>query len=274
MENVFWTIKGWNFLTHCVWPSVAVWQHRCRSTLAHIIASCLTTPSHYLNQSLLLISGVLRHSPENNFAVCSQAANLYNEFENQTFEIIATSSRGQWVNTLRPRQNGRDFADDNFKGIFLNENVLVPIKFSLKFVPKGPINNIPALVQIMGWHRPGNKPLSELMMVRLLTHIYVTRSQWVKRLATIPSHHSSCWYHPWVLTEEIDGHTIFKWAMVIWTKWSNACIFCTTAETGCGKSELSGQQFKRIDSAQMTCNFWSGATHYIRSKYNKFLCQI
>ena len=51
-----------------------------------------------------------------------------------------------WFNTLRPRQNGRPFADDIFKCIFLNENVWIPIKISLKFVPKGPINNIPALV--------------------------------------------------------------------------------------------------------------------------------
>ena len=50
------------------------------------------------------------------------------------------------LNTLRPRQNGRHFADDIFNGIFLNENVWIPIKFSLKFVPKGQINNIPALV--------------------------------------------------------------------------------------------------------------------------------
>ena len=49
-------------------------------------------------------------------------------------------------NTLRPRQNGRHFADDIFKCIFLNENVLISIKISLKFVPKGQINNIPALV--------------------------------------------------------------------------------------------------------------------------------
>ena len=83
-------------------------------------------------------------------------------------------------NTLRPRQNGRHFADDSFKCIFLNENVWIPIKISLKFVPKGPINNIPALVQIMAWRRPGDKPLSETMMVRLLTHICVTRPQWVK----------------------------------------------------------------------------------------------
>ena len=81
------------------------------------------------------------------------------------------------INTLRPRQNGRHFADDIFRCIFLNENVWIPMKNSLKFVPKGPINNIPALVQIMAWRRPGDKPLSEPMMVRLLTHICVTRPQ-------------------------------------------------------------------------------------------------
>ena len=55
------------------------------------------------------------------------------------------------INTLRQRQNGRRFADDTFKRIFLNENVRISIKISLKFVPKGPINNNPALVQIMAW---------------------------------------------------------------------------------------------------------------------------
>ena len=84
------------------------------------------------------------------------------------------------VNTLRPGQDGRHFADDTFKRIFVNENVRILIEVSLKFVPKGPINNIPALVQIMAWRRPGDKPLSEPMMVSLLTHICVTRPQWVK----------------------------------------------------------------------------------------------
>ena len=47
----------------------------------------------------------------------------------------------KWVilNTLRPRRNGRHFADDNFKRILLNENVRISIEISLKFVPKGPI---------------------------------------------------------------------------------------------------------------------------------------
>ena len=88
------------------------------------------------------------------------------------------------VNTLRPRQNGRHFADDIYKWIFLNENVWIPIKISLKFVPRGPINNIPALVQIMAWRRSGDKPLSEPIMVGLTTHICVTRPQWVNPLAS------------------------------------------------------------------------------------------
>ena len=48
--------------------------------------------------------------------------------------------------------------------LFFNENVKIFIKISLKFVPKGPINNIAALVQIMACRRPGDKPLSEAMM--------------------------------------------------------------------------------------------------------------
>ena len=42
--------------------------------------------------------------------------------------------------------NGHHFPDDIFKWIFLNENVWISINISLKFVLKGPINNIPALV--------------------------------------------------------------------------------------------------------------------------------
>ena len=79
------------------------------------------------------------------------------------------------IKTLRPRQNGRHFADDTFKCIFLNKNIWISMKISLKFVPTGPINNIPALVQIMAWRRPGDKPLSEPMMFSLPTNICVTR---------------------------------------------------------------------------------------------------
>ena len=52
------------------------------------------------------------------------------------------------VNTLRPRQNSCHFAADIFECIFLNENVWISFKISLKFVPMGPFNNIPALVSL------------------------------------------------------------------------------------------------------------------------------
>ena len=65
------------------------------------------------------------------------------------------------LNTLRRRQNSRYYADDIFNCIILKENVLISLNISLKFVPKVRINNIPALIQIMAWRRPGGKPLSE-----------------------------------------------------------------------------------------------------------------
>ena len=50
------------------------------------------------------------------------------------------------VNTQGPRENGPHFADDIFKCIFFKENVWIPIKISLKFVPNDPFNNVPVLV--------------------------------------------------------------------------------------------------------------------------------
>ena len=35
---------------------------------------------------------------------------------------------------------------------------------SLQIVPKGPINNLQALVQIIAWRRSGDKPLSAPIM--------------------------------------------------------------------------------------------------------------
>ena len=69
---------------------------------------------------------------------------------------------------------------------FFIENVWIPIEISLKFVPKRSNNNNPAFVQIMAWCRPGDKPLSEPMMIILLTHTCVTRPQWV----------NTCWQSP------------------------------------------------------------------------------
>ena len=78
-------------------------------------------------------------------------------------------------NTLTPRQNAHHFADDIFKCDFMNVYVWISLKISLKFVTEVPITTVLALVQIIAWRRPGDRPLSEPMMVSLLKHICGTR---------------------------------------------------------------------------------------------------
>ena len=108
-------------------------------------------------------------------------------FSNKLRIVKSMIANKRALNPLRPRQNGRHFADDTLNSIFLNENVIISIEISLKFAPKSPIDKIPSLVHIMAWHRPGDKPISEPMMVSLLTHTCVTRPQWVNttRFVTI-----------------------------------------------------------------------------------------
>ena len=126
------------------------------------------------------------------------------------------------IETLRPRQNGHDFAEDTFKHIFLNENVRITIQISLKFVPKGPINNVLALVQIMACRLVGAKSLSEPMMVRLLTHICITRPQWVNQQSpatmnkskSLPELHQQCnatWERDLGNHQKYNRETRMKW---------------------------------------------------------------
>ena len=97
------------------------------------------------------------------------------------------------------------------KHIFFNENVWIWIEISLKFVTKGPINNIPSLVQIMAWRRPGDKPLSEPMMVSIPTHICVTRPQWVNVYLTNLQYFAFFW---WTFIQLIIDH--WPWYNATW----------------------------------------------------------
>ena len=48
-------------------PSDAICRHRSGSTLAQVMACCLTEPRHYLNQFWLIISKIQLHSSDGNF---------------------------------------------------------------------------------------------------------------------------------------------------------------------------------------------------------------
>ena len=70
-------------------------------------------------------------------------------------------------------------ADDNFKCIFLNENDRIPIRISLKFVPRRPIDNKPVLVQVTACRRTGDKPLLELMLTHFTDANMRHQERWV-----------------------------------------------------------------------------------------------
>ena len=63
-------------------------------------------------------------------------------------------------------------ADDIFKCILLNENDKILIQLSLKLVPRGPIANKPAFVQVVAGEWTGNKPLPEPMVTQF-TDAYI-----------------------------------------------------------------------------------------------------
>ena len=194
-------------------------------------------PSHYLNQSWYIVNWTLRNKLQWNLNRNSYIFIQENAFENIvwkmasilprpqcvktcSFVVISVSVGGpapsgtvtikfgtlvsMWwtfegINTMRLRQHGHHIPDDILKQIFINENIWISIEISLKFVPMYPINNIPALVQIMVWRRPV-KPSSEPMMVILLMHICVTRPQWVK----LRSYQVILWYHLWTCWPTLD----------------------------------------------------------------------
>ena len=104
---------------------------------------------------------------------------------------------------------------------WVNENVWITIKISLKFVAKGSINNILALVQIMAWHRSGDKPLSEPMMVywRIYASLGLNEFNQEHFLELKVNHiWNSRAFNIWGTTQYIDCFFFFK-DFLLWSEW-------------------------------------------------------
>ena len=69
-----------------------------------------------------------------------------------------------WLTHLPLDKMSVILAGGNFKCIFFIEKDRNHIQISLKFVPKCPIDNKPAMFQVMAWRRAGDKPLPEPML--------------------------------------------------------------------------------------------------------------
>ena len=164
------------------------------------------------------------------------------------------------LNTLRPRQNG-----DIFEYIFFNENVWIPIKISLMFVPKGPINNIPALVQIMDWRWPGSKPLSGPMMV-YFTDAYITRPQWVILLKPEDLWwYQNCKFCTKILCFISGGPTKSEWPLIEATAWSLGFRQQTTSHelNSLWPSDAIWRQGSRSTLVQVMACCLTAPSHYL-----------
>ena len=138
-QNVFFKLISWidTLSNSCETALRSMPQNPSddKSTLVQVMAWCRQAASHYLSQC------------------CPKSLSPYGV------------TRPQWVNALKVfyehiETKWPHFVNDIFKFIFLYKNRCVLIKISLKSLPKG-INNKPALVQIMAWHRTQDKSLSE-----------------------------------------------------------------------------------------------------------------
>ena len=152
---------------------------------AHSIASlpCAICPLKYARDFVVIWYQFVMDSCESVYSYSSVSSN-WHWIDLNAHQRLLLSILHQCISDLT--HWGRDkmaaiSQTDTFKRIVLKENFRVSIKISLRFVPKSPIDNIPALFQIMAWCRSGDKPLSEAMKVSLLTHICVARPQWVNK---------------------------------------------------------------------------------------------
>ena len=92
--------------------------------------------------------------------------------------------RWDWLLTHLPIDKmTANLSDDIFKYIFFDEKYSISIRISLKFVPRGLIDNRPVLVQVIAWRRTGDKPLPEQTLTQFTDAcICGTWGRWINKV--------------------------------------------------------------------------------------------
>ena len=93
---------------------------------------------------------------------CASEWRLKNDSLNKDAIMITIN-----VDTSRPKQNGATL-QMTLSNAFLEWKCL---NLNSKFVPRCSVNNILELVQIMAWHQPGDKPLSDIIWDRVIYYL-------------------------------------------------------------------------------------------------------
>ena len=110
-------------------------------------------PNHGVSLTRSTIQGWLPTSPDQPHGLCVLIHLLHTKWPWPSFRRRYFQMHLLWMKSFVI-----------WDAFVVNEKFCILIKISLKFVLKGPIDNKPALVQIMAWHRIGIKPLFERML--------------------------------------------------------------------------------------------------------------
>ena len=76
IKTIVYDLLRCGFPVNSLWSRDTIWRQRSGSTLAQVMAFCLTARSHYLNQCWLIISKVEWHSSKGKFTRDTSAINL------------------------------------------------------------------------------------------------------------------------------------------------------------------------------------------------------
>ena len=152
-------------LVNSLRPSDAIWRQWSWTTLAQVMACCLTAPSHYLNQCWLIIRGVLWHTSESSFAGIAQGIDSGYEFEKDILKNIFKSPRGQWVKAapgMQPnKKNCIPFTLNFVSGLHKHKCCCNFITYSMQYF-KSLWHNV------VIWHHRSRSALIDVIVIKLL----------------------------------------------------------------------------------------------------------
>ena len=127
------------------------------------------------------------------------------------------------LNSSPPGQNGGHFADYIFWCFFLNENVRNWIQFWPQFVLNGPIDNKPALIQVIAWHRTGDNLLPEPMLTQIID-IYASLGGVKSLVLSLSQSRGVCHFRIVIFVHVPETHSVgglwFQWEISPWWLWN------------------------------------------------------
>ena len=129
----------------------------------------------------------------------------------------------------------------------------------MKFVPKGPIDNNPALVEIMAWRRIGDKPLSEQILTRQIHACLFKNSPMefivylTHRCGVVHSVADHNWFRKWLVAYSVPRRYLNQFRYIV-------CFILLTGPLGTNFSEnwIKMQQslFKEIHFKMSSAKCW------------------